>query len=310
MPDPNALPLPRLYEALADTGLVRRLLEIARDEDLGPDAADGDVTSRVVVDEPRTVRAEVVCREAGVVAGLACLPDLVEAFETDAEVELLSHDGAAVEAGTTIAALDGDHAAILRLERTLLNLLGRLCGVATHTARFVEAVGGTKAAILDTRKTTPGLRVLEKYAVRCGGGQCHRLGLFDAVLIKDNHLAGIPLEDLTTRVTEAASRAWKLRLDPGLAFVEVEVDSREQLERVLAVEHGLVDIVLLDNFDYEAMRAAVARRNQVNPDLLLEASGNVDLDTVRAIAETGVDRISSGALTHHAVWLDVALDVE
>jgi nicotinate-nucleotide pyrophosphorylase (carboxylating) len=309
MRDLNALALPELHETLAATGYVRRLLEIARDEDLGPPDGQRDVTSLVVVEQPRRVSASVVCREAGVVAGLACLPELLDVFETDAEVQLLSHDGAAVEAGATLATLDGDHANILTLERALLNLLGRLCGVATHTARFVEAVGGTNAQILDTRKTTPGLRVLEKYAVRCGGGRCHRLGLHDAVLIKDNHLAGIPLEHLTARVTEAASRAWKLRIDPGLSFVEVEVDSPAQLERVLAVEQGLVDIVLLDNFSEGDMRAAVRRRDQANRDLLLEASGGVSLDTVRAIAETGVDRISSGALTHHAVWQDVALDV-
>jgi len=310
MPDLNALSLPDLFDHLAEPGLVRRLLEIAHDEDLGPASGPGDVTSAVIVEEDATIRARIVAREPAVVSGLAALPILLDVFEADASYEAGSADGERVEPGALLGTLEGDRADVLRLERTLLNLLGRLCGVATETRRFVDAVEGTGASILDTRKTTPGLRALEKYAVRCGGGHSHRLGLHDAVLIKDNHLAGIPLEELTARLSEAARRAWPMRLDPGLAFVEVEVDTPEQLERALAVGEGLIDAILLDNFSIEETRQGVIRRDQVNPDVRLEASGGVSLETVRAIAETGVDRISTGAVTHHAVWVDVALDIE
>lgn len=299
-----------LFERLASTGLIHRLIELARDEDLGPDSGLGDVTSTVVVEPDRRITASIVMRDAGVVCGLATLPILFEVFETDAEYEARAADGDAAQPGTVIGVLDGDQGDILVLERTLLNLLGRLCGVATHTRRFVDVIEGTSATIFDTRKTTPGLRALEKYAVACGGGDTHRLGLYDGVLIKDNHLAHIPLDELTAHVGEAARQAWPMRMDQGLAFVEVEVDSMDQLERVLAVEHGLIDFVLLDNFSLDDLRASVTRRDQINRDIKLEASGGITLDSVRDIAETGVDRISCGALTHHAVWLDVALDIE
>lgn len=315
----NDVPLDGLYERLHATGLVTRLLELARDEDLGPAAFD--VTSAVAVVPGETGEASIVAREPGRIAGIACAPELVELFAgslapagPDGAVafEPRCGDGDRVEAGAVVARLRGPLASILGAERTLLNLLGRLSGIATRTAAFVDALGPEHAGRLyDTRKTTPGLRVLEKYAVRCGGGRCHRLGLYDAVLIKDNHVAAVAPDDLTRWVTEASQRAFRHGLESGEppAFVEVEVDTLDQLERVLAVETGLVDVVLLDNMTTDALRRAVAIRERLNPGVALEASGGVTIDSVRAIAETGVDRVSCGSLTHHAVGLDLGLDL-
>jgi nicotinate-nucleotide pyrophosphorylase (carboxylating) len=189
----------------------------------------------------------------------------------------------------------------------LLNLVGRLSGVATLTRRFVDAVQGTPARIYDTRKTTPGWRRLEKYAVKCGGGCTHRTGLFDAVLIKDNHLAWMQLRpgDAVRRAREFLRATLRDPAQAETMLLEVEVDTLEQLEDALPAGP---DIVLLDNMSLEQLRAAVARRNAVDPGIELEASGGVNLRTVRGIAETGVERISVGALTHSAVSLDVALD--
>jgi nicotinate-nucleotide pyrophosphorylase (carboxylating) len=208
-------------------------------------------------------------------------------------------DGSPVEPGTMLATIEGSLQSVLASERIALNFLQRLSGVATLTRKFVDAVAGTQAKILDTRKTTPGWRLLEKYAVRCGGGMNHRVGLYGGVLIKDNHLAGLG-GDLKRAVETA-------RAYPGNAGlpVEVEVDTLAQLEIALGVK---VDIVLLDNMNLDQLRAAVARRNAVAPTTQLEASGGVNLESVKAIAATGVDRISVGALTHSAQALDIGLD--
>jgi nicotinate-nucleotide pyrophosphorylase (carboxylating) len=308
MNDLNALPLPELYQELAGSGLVARLLQLAYDEDLGAGPHSGDITSETMIPYGAVGDAAVVARSGGVIAGLAALPDLVKLFGGGLTVRLSTADGEAVGAGSTIATLSGPVRQLLAVERTALNLVGRLSGIATRTAEFVRAMGqGHRAALYDTRKTTPGLRVLEKYAVRCGGGRCHRIGLFDAVLIKDNHLAAVPLAALAHTVGEAAARARALR--PGLAFVEVEVDSLEQLERVLTLPRGAVDIVLLDNMPVERLRAAVRLRESSAARPQLEASGGVRLETVREIALAGVDRISAGALTHSVGSLDVALDL-
>jgi nicotinate-nucleotide pyrophosphorylase (carboxylating) len=210
-----------------------------------------------------------------------------------------AQNGDAVESGRELAAVRGSLRSILATERIALNFLQRLSGIATLTRKYVDAVAGFRAKILDTRKTTPGWRLLEKYAVRCGGGTNHRMGLYDGILIKDNHLAGLG-GDLRKAVKTA-------REFPGNQGqpVEVEVDSIEQLEIALAAG---ADIVLLDNMSLDQLRAAVARRNAVAPNVLLEASGGVTLATVRNIAATGVDRISVGALTHSAPALDIALD--
>ncbi len=316
--DPNALTLPDLYAHLARTGLVSRLLELARDEDLGPAGLHhADITSAAcflggAAGGPPT-EARVVARRNGIIAGLAAIPDILRAFPGALKAEVLASDGDPVTPGQTLARISGPREHILAVERTLLNLIGRLSGIATRTAIFQMTIPAScPARLLDTRKTTPGLRVLEKYAVRCGGGLCHRLGLHDAVLIKDNHIAGIEPAALGPWVAAAATRARSLRHD--LAFVEVEVDSLEQLSAILASQQHAppaahVDFILLDNMDPATMARAVALRNTHAPRILLEASGGVTLDSIEAIARSGVDRISVGGLTHSAVQLDVALDL-
>ncbi len=309
MTDLNDLPLPALYERLSRGGLVRKLLELAREEDLGP---AGDLTSTATVPEGAKGEAALVARSPGVVAGLAVLPELLAVFGAGLQTGDLLNDGDRVTRGARLGVLRGRKRDILLVERTLVNLVGRLSGVATRSAMFVDALGtGVRARLYDTRKSTPGMRVLEKYAVRCGGAMCHRLGLSDAVLIKDNHLAGVALGDLTGFVTASARRARQAAAEHaiGLSFVEVEVDSLRQLERVLSVEPGLIDVVLLDNMSPNDLRLAVSMRDAAGSPVQLEASGGVRLESVRLIAETGVDRISVGSLTHGATWLDIALDM-
>lgn len=308
MVDLNALLLPALFEELSRTGLVRRVLELARDEDLGMGAARSDITTEAWAPGDERTRARIACRQDGVIAGLAAMPMLIELFAPRTKFEAGHSDGGRASAGSSLGVLDGPTREVLVLERTMLNLLGRLSGIATLTARFVAAIGhGTRAALYDTRKTTPGLRMLEKYAVRCGGGHCHRLGLHDAMLVKDNHVALVPLDRLTVHAAEAARRARERR---PIRFVEIEADRLEQVERLLAVEPGFIDMILLDNMNAAMLREAVALRDRLNRRVLLEASGGVRLDTIRAIAETGVDRISVGAVTHSAVSLDLGLDAE
>jgi len=299
--DLNALPLPALFDALRPRG-VRRLLELARDEDLG--VPPRDLASDALA--PTGGAFRIVAREPGVLAGLATLPDLIEVYSARLAFTPAAHDGDAFDAGAPIATLAGDAADLLRLERPLLNLLSRLSGIATLTSRFVEAVHGTGAVVLDTRKTTPGLRALEKYAVRCGGGHSHRMGLDDAAMFKDNHVAGLGLDALAPALAGAAENAKKA----GAAFVEVEVDTLDQLDRVLTIEPGLIDYVLLDNMTLEELREAVRRRTSASSAISLEASGGVTLASVRAIAETGVERISAGALTHSAGMIDFGLDAD
>ncbi|NUQ64248.1 MAG: carboxylating nicotinate-nucleotide diphosphorylase, partial [Pirellulales bacterium] len=225
-----------------------------------------------------------------------------------------AEDGQAVAAGAAVARIEGPARALLTAERLVLNLLGRMSGIATLTREYVNAVSGTKARIYDTRKTTPGWRRLEKYAVRCGGGRNHRTGLFDAVLIKDNHLAlgvdpalGIPVRFTPAEAVVRARRflAESAAMSQGTPIVEVEVDTLEQLDEVLQAGP---DIVLLDNMSPAMLAEAVLRRDRAGSAAELEASGGVNLVTVRQIALSGVDRISVGALTHSAVSLDVGLD--
>ncbi|MFO0831596.1 MAG: carboxylating nicotinate-nucleotide diphosphorylase [Phycisphaerales bacterium] len=303
----NALPLPDLFERLAATGLVDRLIALAADEDLGESGGCGDLTTEACVPPSRRAAARLVARGGGVMAGMACLPRLLKAFTTDVVATVHVADGAIAGPRQTVATLTGPQDEVLTLERTMLNIVGRLSGVATMTRSYADTVSHTRARVCDTRKTTPGMRVLEKYAVRCGGGLCHRIGLYDAVLIKDNHIAGVSTRDLPGFVDGAARQARRLR--PSLAFIEVEVDSLEQFEALLTLPDGTIDIVLLDNMAPDQMRRAVALRDARSARLELEASGGVTLTTVRVIAETGVDRISCGALTHSAPCLDVALDM-
>ncbi len=283
----------------AERANARALIALALAEDL--DAA-GDVTSLATIPPQARGEAGLIARASGVLCGLPILELMAEHFDVQVveKPPVAPHDGQSVEQGRVVRLIAGQMRSILAYERIALNFLQRLSGIATHTSRFVAAVAGTRAAILDTRKTTPGWRVLEKYAVRCGGGRNHRSGLFDAILIKDNHLAFLANEPDPIGAAVARARRAAHQL-----VVEVEVASLEQLDRALAC---LPDIILLDNMSLADMSEAVRRRDQTG-SVLLEASGGVSLATVRAIAETGVDRISVGALTHSAPALDLALDV-
>lgn len=278
------------------------LIQRARREDLGPHGVD--VTSQVFIPAERTGEASMIVRAPGHLAGAALLPTVAAVYDRRIEVELAAEDGQPLTARQTIATFRGPLRSILSMERVALNLTTHLCGVATFTAHYVAQTNGTRARIYDTRKTLPGLRALEKYAVACGGGMNHRLGLHDAMLIKDNHLAGVRLEDLPGVLRDAAHRA--RRAHPDLKFVEVEVDTIEQLQRVLEAD---VDMVLLDNMTLAQMHEAVALRDARAPGVELEASGGIILEEVAAIAATGVDRISVGALTHSAPSLDLGLDI-
>lgn len=303
LPDLNALPLSELFGALVDQERLDTLLSLAFQEDLG---AQGDVTTAALVAPDVRRRAAIVAREPGVVAGLPIVERVLATRGDGLRRRILLRDGDRVARGSRLVEIEGPLRTMLPLERILLNILGRLCGVATLTRRFVDAVSGTAARVCCTRKTTPGWRELEKYAVRCGGGWLHRIGLHDAMLVKDNHLGAVAPGDLATAIA-AASRAVRSR--HALRFVEVEVDTLEQFDAICAVEPGLVDIILLDNFTLDDLRESVRRRGERGSKVELEASGGVRLDTIRAIAETGVDRISCGALTHSATSLDVALDL-
>jgi nicotinate-nucleotide pyrophosphorylase (carboxylating) len=309
MTDLNTLRLNDLYQRLTASGHVRRLFELARDEDLGQ---AGDVTTQACVGKVEPGSAKVVARAEGVIAGLAAIPELLAVMAPHCELDVQVRDGEHVPAGTAVALLNGPVHEILGVERTLLNVLGRLSGVATRTSRFVEALGRSRARLYDTRKTTPGMRVLEKYAVRCGGGYLHRIGLFDAVLIKDNHITGIRPDRLGDVVSDAALRARMLH-GGAVRFVEVEVTTLDQLRAVLEVartrgEERRIDVVLLDNMSLGQLRQAVEMRNRLALGVELEASGGVTERTIAAIGSTGVERISTGAITHGATWLDVALD--
>ena len=270
---------------------IARVVDAALAEDLG----SGDVTTEALFEPGQTCLAHLLLKEPGVVCGLPAVEAVFRALDADVDVEPLAADGdRLLEAPAVLARIEGEARAVLSGERTALNLLGRLSGVATLTRRYADAVEGTGAVLLDTRKTIPGLRALEKYAVRCGGGTNHRLGLFDGILVKDNHLrlsGGIG--STVTRLRESA---------PALP-VEVEVDTLKQLREALAAG---ADRILLDNMTPAGLREAVLL---TNGNAMLEASGGVTLDNIRAVAESGVDVISVGALTHSARSLDVSLEV-
>lgn len=318
MIDLNTLPIETLFVELTRDGSFRRLLELARDEDLGIGGLPGDVTTLATIADDARAEAQVAARGSGVICGTRTLPELLRVFAPGVSQRVHVQDGGRLERGDVVAMLSGPLRQILAVERTLLNLMSRLSGIASLTAEHAKAIEGTNAKLLDTRKTTPGLRALEKYAVRCGGGHCHRIGLFDAVLIKDNHIAHVGLNDLPRFVGEAIDRARGLAKSggeiSGLRFVEMEVDTLEQFERVLTAglcEPGRgLDVVLLDNMSIEQLRQAVALRARHGSTVLLECSGGVTMKSIRAIAETGVDRISVGALTHQAVAMDLGLDIE
>lgn len=276
----------RLPDSVVEKAVAESLAE-----DLG---LGGDITTDATVPAGTRASAVIAARKAGTVAGIQLAKAAFKTLDPLAEFEIVVGDGGKVEAGGTIARVSGDARALLTAERTALNFLGHLSGIATLTARYVEAVAGTKARIIDTRKTTPGLRALEKFAVRCGGGVNHRFGLFDAVLIKDNHIVA------AGGIGPALERA---RAHAGhMVKVEIETTTLDEVDHALQLAP---DAILLDNMSVSALKAAVA---EVAGRVITEASGGVNLDSVRAIAETGVDLISVGALTHSAPVLDIGLD--
>lgn len=271
--------------------LIEPAIKAALLEDMG---RAGDITSELIIPRDQAATAKLVARKPGHVAGLNAAEIAFQLIDSSLTFTVARPDGSAVKAGETLATMSGPARAILTGERVALNFLGHLSGVATATARLVDAVTHTKARIVCTRKTLPNLRVLQKYAVRCGGGFNHRFGLDDAVLIKDNHIAA------AGGIAPALERA---RAGLGhMAKIEIEVDTLQQLEEALSLH---ADTVLLDNMSLDDLRRAVA---MAKGHAVLEASGNVTLETVAAIAETGVDYISSGAITHSAANLDIGLD--
>lgn len=275
---------------------VEHIVRLALDED----APWGDLTSQTLLPADARVKASLVAREPGVLAGEQLFQAAMHGTDPSITVRFLRPDATPFAAGDLLATAEGPARSVLQAERVALNFVQRLSGIASLTARFVAETAGTKARVVDTRKTTPTLRLLERYAVRCGGGHNHRYSLSDAMLVKDNHLAVFAAHgggDLTAALRQA-------RRDlPHTAHLEVEVDRPDQIESVLAAG---VDTILLDNFSTEDLRAAVA---QIAGRALVEASGNVRLETVRAIAQTGVDLISAGALTHSVRSLDMGLDI-
>lgn len=267
---------------------------------LAEDVASGDITTEALVPFALVGKASILLKRDGVLAGMDVAKEVFRQVDRLLHFKALVKDGAKVRKGEVVATIEGRAASILKAERTALNFLQHLSGIATETARYVDAVAGTKAIITDTRKTIPGLRLLEKYAVRVGGGHNHRLNLSDGVLIKDNHLAilrssGVGLGEVVKKARKRAPRTMK---------VEVEVESVKQAREALSAG---ADIIMLDNMKLKDMRRVV---ELVYGRALLEASGGITLDNVRSVAETGVDLISVGALTHSAKALDMSIDVE
>jgi nicotinate-nucleotide pyrophosphorylase (carboxylating) len=291
---------------------VRELIQLARREDLGP--SHDDVTSRLTVPENQVGVGTLLQKEVGIVCGLPLVEMICRAYDERLRVEQIPGFHMEIIEGrfsdqriTPLLRIRGPMRSLLSAERVILNFLQHLSGIATQTQRYVRRIEGTAAKIYDTRKTIPGMRGLAKYAVLAGGGQNHRVGLYDALLIKDNHIAGIPTRELPAYLSGVVARS---RAEAGIQFVEVEVDTLEQFREVIKVDG--VDVVLLDNMDCPGMQSAVAIRNSAGGrgKVAIEASGGVTLETVRSIAMTGVERISVGAITHSVHALDIGLDVE
>lgn len=273
--------------------LIEDAVRAALNEDLG---RAGDITSQAIIPADAMATAVIASRQVGVIAGIAFAETAFAMMDAKLKFEILVPDGGHVSPGTEVARISGPARTLLSAERVALNYLGRLSGIASLTAKFADEIAHTNARIADTRKTTPGLRAFEKYAVRCGSGMNHRFGLDDAVLIKDNHIA-------VAGGVAAALRAAKASVG-HLVKIEIEVDNLQQLKDVIA--EG-ADVVLLDNMSLDQLREAM---QMVAGQMKCEASGNVTLSTVKAIAETGIDIISSGALTHSAPVLDLGLDIK
>jgi len=289
---------------------IRDLIQLAKKEDL----RDDDVTSRLMIPEDAVGVGTLIQKSVGVACGLPMVEMICRAYDERLRVEMIPGfhmeliEGRFSDASTTpLLRLRGPMRSLLSAERVILNFIQRASGVATATHRFVRRVEGTGAKIYDTRKTIPGFRALDKYAVRAGGGFNHRIGLYDGLLIKDNHLASLPVRELPSFLTRVVSQS---RSENTSRFVEVEVDNLDQLREVLKVDG--IDVILLDNMDCPRMAEAVAMRNGVSRKgrVDLEASGGVTIETVRSIALTGVERIAVGAITHSAPALDISLEVE
>lgn len=281
---------------------VRPLIQMAIDEDLG----QGDMTSELLFKDETIDRANIISREEIIVCGIPVVKEILSIYDKKLKLKVYVNDGESAHIGKKIATIEGPLRSMLTAERVMLNFLQRLSGIATTTRKYVRAVQGTKAKIYDTRKTMPGWRILEKYAVRCGGGYNHRLGLYDGILIKDNHLAQLG-RDFQPKLRKIICEAVKIK---GAKFVAVEVDHvDDQLNYVLDIPG--IDIVLLDNMGQWQLKHAVEMRNKMcgkNKKPLLEASGNISLINVSAIAQCGVDRIAVGAITHSAAAVDIGLD--
>ncbi|MDX1922745.1 MAG: carboxylating nicotinate-nucleotide diphosphorylase [Alphaproteobacteria bacterium] len=275
--------------------LTQSIIDAAVKSALAEDLGDaGDITCAALIPEGLQSTADIVARVDGVLCGMQCAQTTLRLVDDSLRITIFKNDGDHLKAGDVIAKLEGNTRSILTAERTALNFLTHLSGIATLTAKFVKETAGTKAKILCTRKTHPGLRALEKYAVRTGGAVNHRFGLYDAVLIKDNHLAAVG--SISMAVQKARAAVGKT------VKVEIEVDTLEQLGEALITD---ADVIMLDNFSLESLRKAVSMAAGKIP---LEASGGVSLQTIRSISETGVDFISVGAITHSAPALDIALD--
>jgi nicotinate-nucleotide pyrophosphorylase (carboxylating) len=281
---------------------ARQLIKMAIEEDLGA----GDMTSELLFKDDVIAKTNIISREEIVVCGMNIVKEILACFDRRLKLKVIVKDGQTAYVGCKIATIEGPLRAMLSAERVMLNFLQRLSGIATTTRKFVRAVEGTKAKIYDTRKTMPGWRTLEKYAVRCGGGYNHRLGLYDAVLIKDNHLAHLG-RNFYPKLKKVIERAKKIK---GAKFIAVEVDHvDDQLNYVLKIPG--IDIVLLDNMGQWQLKHAVDMRNKMcrkNKRPLLEASGNISLSNVSAIAQCGIDRIAVGEITHSARAVDIAVD--
>jgi len=281
---------------------TRPLIRMAIAEDLG----QGDRTSELFFTDDAVAKATIVSREEIVVCGMDIVAEILAQYDKRLKLEILLKDSKVAHVGSQLATIEGPLRAMLSAERVILNFLQHLSGIATTTNKYVRAIQGTRAKIYDTRKTMPGWRILEKYAVRCGGGYNHRIGLHDGVLIKDNHLAQLG-ENFQSRLKKIVAEARKIK---GVEFVAVEVDHVDhQLNHVLKIPG--IDIVLLDNMGQWQLKHAVEMRDEMcggNKTPLLEASGNITLDNVSAIAQCGVDRIAIGAITHSARAVDIGLD--
>lgn len=285
-----------------DIEQAKPLIDLAISEDLGTE----DITSKLLFKDDRTSKCHIISREEIVVCGMQVAAAILKRYDERLELKVHIQDGKVAHVGNKLGTIEGPLRQMLSAERVMLNFLQRLSGIATTTAKFVRAIQGTKSRIYDTRKTTPGWRILEKYAVRCGGGYNHRMGLYDAVLIKDNHLAELG-RDFYPKLKTIIEEARGLK---NIEFIAVEVDHvDDQLNHVLSIPG--IDIVLLDNMGQWQLNHAVEMRNEMcgkDKKPMLEASGNVTLSNVSAIAQCGIERIAVGAITHSAVAVDIGMD--